>query len=493
MDDLELFDLVEEVNKNFYEVLGLDQSASSGDIKRAYRKLSLQLHPDKNKEEDAEAKFRQLVSIYEVLKDENKRKKYHEVLENGLPDWRQPIYYYRRVRKMGLLELSVILSLIITVGQFITMWAIYAEKKYTLEENFESVRKKLEKKIRKNKGNEEEIDKLLEEELKALPKPKLTNLWQFQLVRFLVKFFRNLPENSKNFYEALKSWRERKDVNESDESDSEIDTYERKPRIKRTKVQAFPEASAIETCGDSPVVYGAAAMVSESSTEESTKQVKEGEWTDEDHALFAKAVNKFPGGTPKRWEKIAEMLGRSVSEVTAKAKTLKDTRVTNVSVSLQSNVLKSGKKSQVIADEIISKSEEDFMQNGNILEKGNTDGETVRKRNKKDPKTAERTLVISKVPVKSNTEKVLVSDQSVPSNTDKSEKTGVVVSDDSWNKNLQTIFEWALRQYPKGTEQRWDKIAEHIPGKSKEDCIQRFKYLAELVKKKKVDAASAKS
>lgn len=101
MDDLELFDLVEEVNKNFYEVLGLDQSASSGDIKRAYRKLSLQLHPDKNKEEDAEAKFRQLVSIYEVLKDENKRKKYHEVLENGLPDWRQPIYYYRRVRKWG--------------------------------------------------------------------------------------------------------------------------------------------------------------------------------------------------------------------------------------------------------------------------------------------------------------------------------------------------------------------------------------------------------
>ena len=36
-----------------------------------------------------------------------------------------------------------------------------------------------------------------------------------------------------------------------------------------------------------------------------------------------------------------------------------------------------------------------------------------------------------------------------------------------WTQNQQTIFEWALKQYPKGTEARWDKVAEHIPGKSK--------------------------
>ena len=38
---------------------------------------------------------------------------------------------------------------------------------------------------------------------------------------------------------------------------------------------------------------------------------------------------------------------------------------------------------------------------------------------------------------------------------------------DIWSQNQQVILEWALRQYPKGTEQRWEKIAEHIPGKSK--------------------------
>lgn len=71
--DLELFDLVEEVQLNFYQFLGVQQDASSADIRKAYRKLSLTLHPDKNKEENAETQFRQLVAIYEVLKDDERR------------------------------------------------------------------------------------------------------------------------------------------------------------------------------------------------------------------------------------------------------------------------------------------------------------------------------------------------------------------------------------------------------------------------------------
>ena len=51
------------------------KDAEVSEIRKAYRKLSLQYHPDKNKEAGAEVKFRQLVSMYEVLKDEEKRKK----------------------------------------------------------------------------------------------------------------------------------------------------------------------------------------------------------------------------------------------------------------------------------------------------------------------------------------------------------------------------------------------------------------------------------
>lgn len=75
--------------------------------------------------------FLQLVSVYEVLLDEQKRARYNEVLKNGIPDWKHAVYYYRRVRKMGLLEMGVILFLIVTVGQYIVLWAAYAEKKYT--------------------------------------------------------------------------------------------------------------------------------------------------------------------------------------------------------------------------------------------------------------------------------------------------------------------------------------------------------------------------
>lgn len=90
------------------------------------------LHPDKNLEVDTSEQFRHLVAIYEVLKDPIKRKYYDEVLINGLPNWRSAVYYYRHVRKMGLLEMSIILFCIITVGQYIVAWAAYLEKKYTL-------------------------------------------------------------------------------------------------------------------------------------------------------------------------------------------------------------------------------------------------------------------------------------------------------------------------------------------------------------------------
>lgn len=53
--------------KNPYEILGLDQSASEADIKKAYRKLASKYHPDVNKEPEAESKFKEATSAYQVL------------------------------------------------------------------------------------------------------------------------------------------------------------------------------------------------------------------------------------------------------------------------------------------------------------------------------------------------------------------------------------------------------------------------------------------
>ncbi|XP_039111794.1 dnaJ homolog subfamily B member 6 isoform X2 [Hyaena hyaena] len=71
---------------DYYEVLGVQRHASAEDIKKAYRKLALKWHPDKNPEnkEEAERKFKQVAEAYEVLSDAKKRDVYDRYGKEGL-------------------------------------------------------------------------------------------------------------------------------------------------------------------------------------------------------------------------------------------------------------------------------------------------------------------------------------------------------------------------------------------------------------------------
>src|SRR3989304_10082559 len=62
--------------REYYEVLGVERGANSDEIKKAYRKLARQHHPDVNKASDAEALFKELNEAYEVLSDDKKRAAY---------------------------------------------------------------------------------------------------------------------------------------------------------------------------------------------------------------------------------------------------------------------------------------------------------------------------------------------------------------------------------------------------------------------------------
>jgi curved DNA-binding protein len=64
------------VSKSLYETLGVAQSASADEIKKAYRRLARKYHPDINKEVGAEDKFKEINAAYEILSDEKKRKQY---------------------------------------------------------------------------------------------------------------------------------------------------------------------------------------------------------------------------------------------------------------------------------------------------------------------------------------------------------------------------------------------------------------------------------
>ena len=70
--------------RDYYEVLGVGRDAGEGDIKRAFRRLARELHPDVSEAPDAEARFREAVEAYEVLSDPERRSTYDRLGHAGL-------------------------------------------------------------------------------------------------------------------------------------------------------------------------------------------------------------------------------------------------------------------------------------------------------------------------------------------------------------------------------------------------------------------------
>uniref|UniRef100_A0A914VPH9 DnaJ homolog subfamily C member 1 n=1 Tax=Plectus sambesii TaxID=2011161 RepID=A0A914VPH9_9BILA len=420
-DDLALFDLVDEVQQNFYELFGINKDATLGEVKKAYRRLSLQWHPDRNSDEGATVMFRKVAAVYEVLKTEEGRQKYNEILENGLPDWRQPIYYYRHVRKMPWWETLVLILLIASVGHYLMLWGAYFERRLALSE---SVTNRLKKKEKQLKRKNQDVDDLIEAELQeqlADDRPKFTRLLPILLAKSLYSGLRALPGGVRDAY---LTWQQ------SRQPVIEEPVVPREPR--RLNVQRVDFEYSVAT-DIAPVTTADRSAIErleqEAGRSADVNKFVSSEWTFEELANLVKlSTQKFPAGTVNRWERIAEALNRRPDAVTTMIGKLKNM---------------DPKDYQKLCD---------------------------------GPAPSDNLVTNNRLPSSSPVNEPTVADDSE-------------AADDVWSQTQQKLFEQSLQQFPKGTAERWEKISRCVPGKTKEECMLRYKRLAELVRQRKTKSS----
>ena len=184
------------------------------------------------------------------------------------------------------------------------------------------------------------------------------------------------------------------------------------------------------------------------------------DWSQENLQLLIKAVNLFPAGTNQRWEVVANFINQhgsfpdsskrfSAKVVLAKAKDLQST---------------------------------DFSKN-NLKEAANKRAFDSFRKDKQNVLLVDEKDISKRLD--QNTLKI--NNKKAQSNDTGRNADGfsMIKSDKPWTAEEQQLLEQALKTYSSSTPERWDRIAECVPNRSKKDCMKRYKELVEIVKAKK--------
>ncbi|XP_044533871.1 dnaJ homolog subfamily C member 1 isoform X2 [Gracilinanus agilis] len=429
--------------------------------------------------------------------------KYDDILINGLPDWRQPVFYYRRVRKMSNAELAFLLFIILTVGHYAVVWSIYLEKQLD-----ELLSKKKREKKKKTGGKSAEEGKLaaLEKNERLLMKPQWHDLLPCKLGIWFCLTLKALPQliqDARQFYAEYKETKLKEKEDALARAELETLQKEKKPKVKKTKPE-FPMYTSLEPSVYKPSYdHGTSIEEIEEQMDDwlenrnKIQKKKAPEWTEEDLSQLTRSMVKFPGGTPGRWEKIAHELGRSVTDVTVKAKQLKDSVTCTPGMVRLSELRSSAQTSKPIraavtlSDHLITQREEKEAAEEEPEEPGESPGEPGETQPMPETRLHRRRKPREEPEEKSRGKRQKdfdLNEQEEPSDEEEARRRArsrPAPAEELWTQNQQKLLELALQQYPKGTADRWDKIAKCVPDKSKEECVARYKLLVELVQKKK--------
>lgn len=441
-EEFALYDLVEEIEGDFYSFFTITKDASLSEIKKAYRRLSMEWHPDRNGAENAPDTFRKIAAVYEILKSTELREKYNFVLENGLPDWRQPVYYIRRARKLSWYETLLALLLICTTGHYLMLWGTYIDKYLTLSSNKGKLRKKEIRQLKRTGVTDaEELQEARIADQLTEFRPRLKQLLPILIASLVFDLFKNLPIICKEIYEEFN----RRNLPHEVEEVKEV--FHFTPAVIQP-VYEYEVASDIKPISSSPVE----TMKNHNKDVDSELLAikRNQKWTCEELTqLITLSTEKYPVGSLNRWEKMAKILKRSPEDVTAMA----------------------GKLKHINKDEFAK-----------VLRKSQTSAVTT--------KAAKMTAIETVEPELEEENETKIEPHRTPLST-LQEPESLEVGD-VWTQRDQRLLEIALQQFPKGTADRWEKIVNCVPNKTKQQCMERFKYLSEMVRQRKAQHRNKK-
>lgn len=233
--------------------------------------------------------------------------------------------------------------------------------------------------------------------------------------------------------------------------DEEVDSYKseaerRQEEEERAKVERAAEAKRAE-------------------------EAKEAKWTPEELSLLTKALTKFPGGAVNRWGQIAAFLHHSKTEAeiiaklkSVKNKDLKEKPATRETDDAFQTFLKTKKEATVVSSHSVRY---DGPEMSNPAESESTTPATANASSSSAPSAASNGAA---------------SASTVPAAATAAATPAAASTVTEWTAEQQTALEAALKKYPASTEDRWGVIASAVPGRTKKECVERFKYLVSIVK-----------